>query len=805
MLTSILRDLQYALRTLRQNPGFACVSILALSLGIGANTAIFTVVNSVLLQPLRFENPQQLVVVRERNLKAGFPQFSLSPGNYLDFRDHNHSFTGLAANTGGSLNLAGGSGTQPERLRGARVTVNFFGVLGRSPELGRTFTEQEGQFGSPHVAILSYGLWQRRFAGSREVLGQTVKMNEETYTVVGVMPPGFQFPGRSEIWTPLTLDTENWQQRGGHYLGGIGRLKEGATVAGAQADLNTIAARAEQQFPASNMGWDTTLQSMQEATVGRVRPAMLTLTAAVGFVLLIACVNLANLLLSRSTARRREMGIRSSLGAGRARLVRQLLTESVLLGVLGAALGLVLARVGTGLLVSLNPNILPRATEIAMDARALGFTGAIAILTGLLFGLAPAIHMAKADLSAALRDGGRGNAIGFRGNRLRSVLVVGEVALALVLLSGAGLLMRSFYRLQSMDPGFDAHGLLTFHTNLPGAKYKTDESQAAFYRRALERIRALPGVSVAGAAHIFPLSGDDYILSFTQIGKPPVPEGNEPSASYYAATTGYFRALRIPLKAGRDFSGHDDAAAPPVAIISESMARQFYRNENPLGQQIQMGNGSKPAEIVGVVGDVRDQELESKGRPAVYEPAAQIPFGGMYFGVRTETDPAGLIAGVRAVIRDLDPELPLDAVGTVENLLSSSLSQRRFAVLLMAVFAALALVLAMVGIYGVISYSVTQATQEIGIRMALGAGRAHVLRIVFGYAGLLMAAGLAAGVAAALGTGRLLETQLFEIKAGDPVTLAAVALMLLATGLAACLIPALRAMRVDPLVALRNE
>ena len=435
----------------------------------------------------------------------------------------------------------------------------------------------------------------------------------------------------------------------------------------------------------------------------------------------------------------------------------------------------------------------------------MGFTGAIAILTGLLFGLAPALHMAKTDLMASLREGGRGNAIGFRHNRLRSLLVAGEVALALVLLSGAGLLMRSFYHLQSMDPGFDPHGLLTFRTNLPGAKYKTDEAQAAFYTRALERLRAIPGVSTAGAAQIFPLTGDDYILSFTQIGKPPVPQGNAPSAAYYAATPGYFSALHIPLKAGRDFTAHDDAAAAPVAIISESMAHQFYRNENPIGQQIQMGNGSKPAQIVGVVGDVRDQELESKGRAAVYEPATQVPFGTMYFGLRTEGDPASLIASVRTVMRDLDAELPIDAVGTVDALVSTSLSQKRFSMLLMAIFAGLALILAMVGIYGVISYSVTQATQEIGIRMALGAGRSHVLRIVFGYAGILMAGGLAAGIAAALVAGRLLATQLFEIKATDPLTLGAVALTLAATGFAASMIPAWRAMRVDPLVALRNE
>ena len=802
MFMSIPRDLRYALRSLGRNPGFACVSVLALALGIGANSAVFTVVNSVLLQPLRFQQPEQLLLVRERNLKAGFPEFSLSPGNYLGYRDQNHSFSGITAFNGQGFSLAGGG--EPERVRGAQVTVNFFDVLGGGPAMGRNFTAQEGQLGSHRVAILSHGIWQRRFAGSRQILGQTVKLNDELYTVIGVMPPAFQYPGRTEIWTPLAMDLKDWQQRGGHYLNGVGRLKAGATPASARADLNAIAARAEQQFPNSNSGWDTKITSLQEASVGGIRPALLTLTAAVGFVLLIACVNLANLLLSRSAARRREMGVRSSLGAGRGRLIRQLLTESLLLAGLGAAVGLAFAWAGTRMLVTLNPDILPRAAEIALDGRALGFTAAVAVLTGILFGLAPAIHMAKADLMAALRDGGRGNAIGFRRNRLRSALVVGEVALALVLLSGAGLLMRSFYHLQSMDPGFDPHGMLTFQTNLPEARYP-DAARAAFYQRALERIRAMPGVTAAGAAQIFPLAGDDYILSFVQVGKPPLPPGVHQSAMYYAATPGYLRALRIPIKKGRDFTEHDNAAAPAVAIISESMARQFYANENPLGQRIQMGNRTRPAEIVGVVGDVRDEELESKGRPAVYEPAAQVPFGDMYFGIRAAADPTALISGVRAAMREMDAELPLDGVGTVDALVATSLSQRRFAMLLMAIFAGLALVLAMVGIYGVIAYSVTQATQEIGIRMALGARRGDVLGMVFGYAGVLIAAGLVIGVAAALGTGRFLASQLFEVKPTDPGTYAAVAGVLLATAMLACAIPALRAMRVDPLVALRNE
>jgi putative ABC transport system permease protein len=527
--------------------------------------------------------------------------------------------------------------------------------------------------------------------------------------------------------------------------------------------------------------------------------------AAVGFVLLIACVNLANLLLSRSASRRREIGIRNALGAGRGRLIRQLLTESVLLSALGAALGLLLAWGGTRLLVNLNPSILPRAKEISLDAGVVLFTVAIAGLTGILFGLAPAIHMAKTDLAAAFREGGRGNSMGFRRNALRSVLVVGEVALALVLLCGAGLLMRSFYHLQGMDPGFDPHDVLTFRTNLPGAKYKTDEQQEAFYTRALERVRALPGVTVAGAAQIFPLAGDDYILSFTQLGKPPLSPGNSPSAAFYAATPGYFGALRIPIKAGRDFTQHDNAGGAQVAIISESMARQFYPNENPLGQRLTFGAADKSFEIVGIAGDVRDAELESKGRAAIYRPAAQTPFTSMYFGVRTARDPVSAISGVRAVFRDMDPELPLDAIGTVDSLVETSLSQRRFAMLLMAIFAGLALVLALVGIYGVMAYSVTQATQEIGIRMALGARRADVLRMVLGYAVILMSAGLVVGIAASLGAGRLLASQLFEVKPNDPITYALVGSVLVATALAACMIPAFRAMRVDPVIALRNE
>jgi putative ABC transport system permease protein len=795
-------DLRYTFRTLARNPGFTFVSVLALALGIGANSAIFTVVNSVLLEPLRFYKAHELVQIRERNLGLGFPEFSVSPGNYLTYRDENHTFSGIAAGTNGNMNYAGSD--QPERLRGFRVTSNFFEVLHQQPALGRAFTKQESELGSQHVVILSYGLWQRRFGGRCDALGRRMNLNGEMYDVVGVMPKEFDFPNRTDLWRPLAMTQENWQQRGGHYLRAVGRLKEGVTVQAAMTDLNTIAKRLQQAYPGSNHGWDTTLMDLRDAAVGSVRPAMLTLLAAVGFVLLIACVNLANLLLSRSASRRREIGIRGALGAGKGRLVRQLLTESLVLSGLGTVLGLAIAWAGAHALVSVDPSILPRATEITLDLSAVAFTAAIGIFTGILFGLAPALQMARADLHSALREGGRGNSVGFQRNSLRSVLVTGEVALALVLLSGAGLLMRSFYRLQSVDPGFDSRGVLTFRTNLPDAKYPKDPQQAAFYERSLEGIRGLPGVTSAGAANIFPLAGGDEFLNLELLGRPPKPPGQDDSAMYYTVTPGYFETMRIRLKAGRYFSNADTANSPRVAIVSEEMARKFYLNQNPIGQRISMGGG-KPSEIIGIAGDVRHDNLESKVPVAVYETESQSTDQSMYFCVRTSGSPESLISGIRAVIRNIDAELPIDSIGTVDMLVETSLSQRRFAMLLMAIFAGLAMALAMVGIYGVLSYSVTQATQEIGIRLALGAQPGDVMRLVLRYGGLLIGVGVVVGVGAAMLAGRLLATQLFEVRSTDPVTYAAVAGALALTGFLACLVPAWRAMRVNPIIALRNE
>jgi putative ABC transport system permease protein len=796
------QDASYGARTLMRSPGFMCVAVLTLALGIGAVSAIATVVDSVLLQPPRFYKSEELVVIQERNLKQGFPAFSLAPGNYLDFRDHNHSFSGIAAGSGLAMNLSGIG--EPEGLEGASVTTNFFQVMGAQPMLGRAFTAQEERPGSENVVVLSYRLWQRRFGGRRDVLGQQVKLNAKLYTVVGVMPRDFDFNSGSEFWAPLTMSAEDWQERGGHTLFAFGRLKGGVSMESAQADLNAIAARAEKEHPDTNSGWDTTSKSLAESLIGGVRLALWTLAAAVGFVLLIACANLANLLLSRSAARRHEIGIRSALGAARSRLVRQFLTESLLLAAAGAVLGLALAWGGTRLLVNLGAGMLPRTREIAVNGRVLAFTAAIAIFTVILFGLMPAILMAKMDVQAALRTGGRGSSIRFRRNRLRGALVICEMALSLVLLSGAGLLLRSFYHLRTVDPGFDPHGVLSFSVDLPDAQYHDNEQKAAFYDRAVEEIRALPGVSAVGIVGGFPLSGDSAVLNFVQLGKPPVRAANLPIAMYTSASPEYFAAMRIRLKAGRGFTPHDNAGAARVAVVSEAMAREFYRNENPLGQRLSIGD-NKPSEIVGIVGDVRNEELDRNGRAAVYEPAAQNPNTSMYFAVRAVQDPAALIPGVRAALRRLDPELPLDDLGTVDGLLNDWLSQPRFTALLMAAFAGLALTLAMVGIYGVISYSVTQATQEIGIRMALGARGDDVLRMVLNQGGVLMAAGLAIGLPMALGANRLLASQLFEVPVSDPITYGVVSIALLATGLAACVIPARRAMRVDPMVALRNE
>lgn len=803
MLASVLRDLRYATRALLRDPGFTGVAVLALALGIGANSAIFTVINSVLLQPLHFSKPEQLVWVHERNVKLDLPVFSLSPGNYADFRDHNQSFTGFCAFQQTGMNLSGAD--TPERLTGARVTVEFFDVLGAEPFMGRKFAPGEMFPGSGHVVLLSYGLWQRHFGGDRSVVGKSLNLNAEPYTVIGVMPQGFQYPDPSDLWTPLALERSQWEQRGGHYLNGIARLKSGATVAGALADLNTIAARAERQFPDTNTGWDTMAKTLQDQFVGQYRQMLWSLAAIVGAVLLIACANLANLLLSRSASRRREIAIRSSLGARRGRLIRQLLTESILLAGIGAAAGLALAWAATRLLVSYAPDILPRAQEIGLDWRVVAFTAAVAVITGILFGVAPALDLAKNNLAAVVREGGRGNSIGFRRNRLRSALVIGEVALALTLLFTAGLLIRSFYRLQLSDPGFDARRVLSFRTDLPNVKYKNDDQVAAFYSRLLERIRSLRGVSSAGVAQNVPLSGDGYVLGVLQIGKPSLPRGTEPSVEYYAASSGYFPALRIPLKAGRYFDDHDDAAAPPVMIVDETFARRFYPGENPLGQRIQVTNGTKPGEIVGVVGDVREIGVDTANLPAVYQPAAQNPLRRMYFSVRAAADPAALIPGVRQVIREMDSDLPLDSVGTVDSRVAKSISMERFATVLTALFAGLALLLAMVGIYGALSYAVTQAAREIGIRIALGARGGVVLKMVLRHAAILVGVGFAIGLPAALGVGRLLAGALYKVKPEDPLTYVAVTLILLLTALAACVIPALRASRVDPLVALRLE
>lgn len=802
MFGSLASDLRYAFRTLGRNPGFASVSILALALGIGANSAIFTVVNSVLLDPMRLYRSDRLVVVRERNLPLGFPEFSLSPGNYRSFRDEAHSFSGIAVAANGDSNLSR-PGAEAVRVHGNSVTNNFFQVLGEQPVLGRTFTPEESELGKEHEVILSYALWQGKFAGSRGVLGTSVNLSGVSYQVVGVMPPDFNFPGHADFWRPLAMKEADWRQRGGHYLFGIGRLRDGATLAAAQTELNQISHRLQQEFPASNAGWDTRLFDLRERTVGKIRPAMLTLLAAVGFVLLIACVNLANLLLSRASARRREIGIRGALGAGKGRLVGQLLTESLVLAGIGTSVGLLLAKLATRLMITIDPAVLPRANEISLDLRAVLVTAAIGVLTGILFGLAPALQMARADINSALRDGGRGNSVGFRRGNLRSLLVTGEVALAVLLLSGAVLMMRSFYRLQAVDPGFDATNVLTFRTFLPAATYAKDPQISGFYDRVLTKLRALPGVTSVGAASLFPLSSSDSWLEFNKVGKPPKPPGQETSAMYQGVTPGYFAAMKIPLKTGRLLRDSDAPPEPPVVVISEALAKKYFPGENPVGQRIDFG--LKPAEIVGIVGNVRHAVLDGDPPATIYVPQSQDASRGLYFAVRTASAPESLIPAVRAAVHELDAEVPLDGVGTVSNLVDTSLSQQRLTVLLLGIFAGLALVLAMIGIYGVLAYAVTQAAPEIGIRVALGASRTDVLRLVVSYGGILILTGVITGTAAALVVGRALSTQLYEVKATDPATYGLVGITLAVTGLVACLIPAWRAMRVDPLDSLRSN
>ncbi|MDQ3652168.1 MAG: ABC transporter permease [Acidobacteriota bacterium] len=803
-MTTLWQDLRYGLRTLLAKPGFALVAVITLALGIGATSTIFSFVNGILLRPLPYQDSERLVLLDETAPKRGIPSMGVSFPNFVDWREQNGVFAGVAAYDDRSFAFTGGG--EPEQLSGAIVSHNAFEILGVTPMLGRTFHPEEDGTDQSDVVILSNGLWERRFGANSEIIGQSIVVNNRARVVVGVMPLGFKFPETAELWIPLTPEVRNWT-RNDHGISAVGRLKPDVTLEQAQADINAVARRIEELHPVMNEGMGVNLIPLRDGLVGDFRKALLLLLGVVGLVLAVACANVANLLLARASARQREIAVRAALGASRWRVFRQLLTESFLLGVTGGALGLVLALWGLDLLLAAIPVDLPFWMKFNLDWRVLGFAAGMALLTSLIFGVAPALQAARIDLNETLKEGGRSGA-GASRHRLRRALVVVEVALSLILLIGAGLMTRSFLRLQQVNPGLNAENVLTLRVSLPSAKYDAPEKRQDFFKQLLERTRALPGVQAAGAISYLPLSGGGWGRSLTVEDHPVLSVGQAPSINHCVITPKYFRAMGITLLTGRDFTDADARDAAKVTIVDERLAREYWPNESPLGKRVRFGppEDNEPWHtIVGVVGDVKHESLNLTQRKSVYLPHAQVSIGGMALAVRTRANPENLAAAIRDQVKELDPNQPVTAIRTMSEVISRSVWQPRLYAILFGVFAAVALLLASVGIYGVMSYAVAQRTHEIGIRMALGAQRGDVLRLVIGQGMWLVMVGVGIGVLASLALTRLMGSLLFGVGATDPVTFAGVAVLLAAAALIACYIPARRATKVDPMIALRYE
>ncbi|HSD29527.1 MAG TPA: ABC transporter permease [Vicinamibacteria bacterium] len=805
MLDALRQDASHALRRLRQAPGFTLVAVATLALGIGATSAIFSVVNAVLLRPLPVPEPDRLVRVAQT--WKGRPAV-YSPQNFLDVEAQATSFSGMAAIDTNGVTLTG-QGTAT-RLEGASVSASFFDVLRVRPLRGRGFLAGENEPGRTRVAVLGYPLWRDRFGADPGVVGRTVSLNRQAYVLVGVAPPGFRYPEETEIWTPMEYDQRfRSNSRGAWYLSLVGRLREGATVEGARQEVSTIADRLARAYPADNEGVGGTVIPLLDATVGESRRALLVLLGAVGLVLLVACVNVANLLLARIATRETELALRSALGAGRGRLVRQLLTESLVLAVLGGGAGLLLSVAIVDGLLALQPQGVPRLDEVSVNRAVVGFAAALSLLTTVLFGAFPALQTSRRSSAQALRQGSRGILTGRRGG-LRGGLVVGQIALALVLVTGSALLLRSFARLRSVDPGFRTENALAFRVSLPDSAYSDDARLLSFHDELQRRLGALPGVSSVGAVVGLPLTGRQFTISFTVDGRPEVPPAQQPSLEVRIATPAYFRTIGIPVKRGRGFTADDGPEAPQVVLLSESAVRRFFADEEPIGKTIRLGlargRGRKAGgTVVGIVGDVKELGLGAESPPEIYVPYAQFPIQSMEVVLRTDAAARSLAAVAERVVHGLDPELPVARVATLDEVLARSVSEPRFYAVLLGSFAGTALFLAALGLFGVTSYSVTQRTRELAVRIALGARREELLRMVLREALLLAGAGVAAGLAGALLLSRVLSTMLYSLSPRDPLTLGGVALLLLATTLLAGYLPARRATRVDPAIALRAE
>jgi len=812
-LETLWQDLRYGFRMLLKNPGFTAVAVLTLALGVGANSAIFSVINGILLKPLPYQSPERLMRVFETS--PAFPKFPTSPANFLDYREQNQVFEDYATFSRSDLQLA--EGDQPERLTAMLVSEGFFRVLGFEPVLGRAFLPSEEQAANGHVVVLSNRLWQNRFGGDAQIIGKSIKLNGELFTIIGVMPAGLQHVGGDyhsmphgenvDLWWPLPLDRMR-NRRGSHYLNAIGKLKPGITREQAEGQLNEIAIRLEQQYPGTNKDWRIKLIPLREEIVGQVQPMLLVVLGAVGFVLLIACVNVANLLLARAIAREKEIAVRVALGAGRWRIIRQILTESLLIAFLGGLLGLLLGILGVQGLTALSPDKLPRLQMISIDGRMFVFTLGVALLTGLIFGLVPALNLSKANLNELLKDSSRGATGGLRHRRLRGLLVVAEVSLAFVLLIGAGLLLRSFIHLQQVDPGFNPHQVLTASIDLSYQRYTDDHVRETFMNRLLEQIQALPGVRVVGATTDLPWTGYDENTSFI-IEHHPLTQDDGPHARYHSVTPDYFRAVGVPLLAGRFLTERDGLDAPQTLLINQSMARRFWPDEEAVGKRLTFTSDPKEKDwwtIVGVVGDVKDTPNVAAAEPAFYWHFAQNVWQReMFLAIGTNGDPFSVVEPLRREVLALDKDLAIADVNTLEQIAGGAIKGPRFVFLLVGIFAAVALALATVGIYGVMSYSVSQRTHEIGLRIALGAQRSDVVKLVIKQGISLSLTGVAIGVGSALALTRIMTGLLFGVSSSDPLTFTLISLLLTGVSLLACYIPAHRAMKVDPMIALRSD